>query len=613
MKTNTDIGIVVLLALILSSSFFVSDKFYSPVIEPKLFAFYFLSSVFFIYYCLKKISFKTPIDTIELNLPSLLFLAYYLLIVIRVAFDKNVSYSNTQFLILSVCFGIYLIVRNELSVKASSKSNNIFVFFGILIILNILHCLIGLFQYTGITHNYIEDFKMGGTFGNPTPFSNLIASILPISLSVILFLNKKQNRFLYYISLVSLFLSLIILPLSNQRTSWVSAVGSSFIVTWYRYFLGQKFKSVFNNIFKKTIFAVVIITTLSIVSLFLYNYKFESAFGRAFIWKISLGIIKDNPLTGVGFEKFYKNINDYKSRYFTEEPDESIEERITADVPSAFNEYIQTAVELGIIGLIILIAGIIIIVKVKVPECDNNNTSNAFIIVAFKTCFISILITSLFSYPFREPSTLLLFFISAGVLSGYMGKTLLKVEYGKLKKVIYCMFLIIIIWFVIDQKNKYNASQEWATAAKLSKGGYYQRAKVIYEKVYDVLKDNYSFLFNYGGELYFMKDYAKSVEILESIKPMINSSNLYINLGSSYEALDQFDKAEKHYLHSLTLVPYKFYPRYKLALLYEKTGQTKKAIALAKETLNLTPKVYHPNIDYVKSKMIEILKANNAI
>lgn len=610
MKKNIDIVFLTLLGLVFAETFFVSDKFFDPLMEPKLFAFYFLSSAFFIYYFLNKLFIKSYKNIISLNIPDILFLLYYVYIAIRIAFDKDISYFTDQYILLTICLLFYYVVKAEIS--TSVLSNRINFFFGILNVFVIIHCIIGLIQYAGISQNYLKDFKIGSTYGNPTLLSNLISAIVPISLWGVLYLDKQKFRFLFYTSGVSLVLALITLPLSNARTSWLSALGASLIVLWYRYSLHKKFQAVFNNIFKKVIFVIALIIILTTSSVFLYNYKQNSAFGRAFIWKISLDIIKEHPISGVGYEKYFAAHNDYKSKYFIKNAETELrEERITADVPFAFNEFIQTTVELGIIGLLLLGAGIVILLCVKVPyEKALTESSDKYAILAFKACFISILISALFSYPFSQSATLTMFFISAGVLSGKINKSLLDIRINKL---IYGTLLLFVLWFVIVQKNIYDAAKKWAIASEFSKHEDFKNANLLYEEVYDELHYNVKFVYNYGVESYFMGNFNKSIELLEKIKPVLNHSDVFINLGSSYEALKEYGKAEECYLHSLTIVPYKFYPRYKLVLIYEKTGRVSKAIKLAKETLKLNPKIYHQNIDYVKSKMIEILNKYDTV
>lgn len=83
----------------------------------------------------------------------------------------------------------------------------------------------------------------------------------------------------------------------------------------------------------------------------IYQFKKESADGRLLIWKVSTHIIKDNPLFGVGFDRFKTHYMDAQATYFIENKDAS--EVMRADNNYyAFNELAQLTVENGIIGLV---------------------------------------------------------------------------------------------------------------------------------------------------------------------------------------------------------------------------------------------------------------------
>ena len=78
----------------------------------------------------------------------------------------------------------------------------------------------------------------------------------------------------------------------------------------------------------------------------MYFYKKASADGRLLIWKVSLGIVKDEPLKGLGFDNFKSAYMRYQAEYFKRNTD--LEEQNLADnVWYAFNEPLQLIVENG--------------------------------------------------------------------------------------------------------------------------------------------------------------------------------------------------------------------------------------------------------------------------
>ena len=83
------------------------------------------------------------------------------------------------------------------------------------------------------------------------------------------------------------------------------------------------------------------------------SFKQLSAAGRLLIWKASIPMILERPVTGVGAGNFPVFYNLYQGRYF-DRGHGSLTERLSASSPPyAFNDYLETAVETGALGLIL--------------------------------------------------------------------------------------------------------------------------------------------------------------------------------------------------------------------------------------------------------------------
>lgn len=83
---------------------------------------------------------------------------------------------------------------------------------------------------------------------------------------------------------------------------------------------------------------------------------------------------------------------------------------------------------------------------------------------------------------------------------------------------------------------------------------------------------------------------------------------MYIALGDNYTALSQFKEAEQAYLQAWYMIPSKFYPLYKLAKLYDKTGQGEQAVSVAEGLLNKKVKVESRAIDEMKDEMLNLIE-----
>ena len=74
------------------------------------------------------------------------------------------------------------------------------------------------------------------------------------------------------------------------------------------------------------------------------------------IWKLSAGMVIEKPLTGYGYGRFEYDYNLNQANYFSEGNATASEIKNSAYVRMAYNEYLQNAVEGGLVALLIISA-----------------------------------------------------------------------------------------------------------------------------------------------------------------------------------------------------------------------------------------------------------------
>ena len=165
---------------------------------------------------------------------------------------------------------------------------------------------------------------------------------------------------------------------------------------------------------------------------------------------------------------------------------------------------------------------------------------------------------------------------------------------------------VILVWN--HEKTRYISYIQWKKATYLKKHRQYEAANNLYEKMYSSLQANGEFLFQYGQSLYLANEYEEAVSILEQAKHRTTDLYLYTSLGSSFQALKQYNKAEENFLFASALNPYRFYPRYLLVKLYEETGNVEQAVIVAEEILHKKIKVPSPAIIEIKQRMKDLIE-----
>lgn len=121
------------------------------------------------------------------------------------------------------------------------------------------------------------------------------------------------------------------------------------------------------------------------------TFKQDSANGRLLIWKVTLGMIANQPLTGVGIDRFKSFYMNEQANYFKKHP-ESVETMTAGDTNYCFNEFLQHTAENGLIGLGLILAAIICALRA------NGKCFDRFTFIA-KAGITGIAVFALFSYP----------------------------------------------------------------------------------------------------------------------------------------------------------------------------------------------------------------------
>jgi O-antigen ligase len=369
---------------------------------PKAFWFNITAGLFITFFLFTEIK-KSNTLRIRLALPDFLLLSFYIYTVGRLLFTSNKQFGSQPFISFSLLVVIYFVMHrllNSFQDKAVAIEK---ILFG-LILLGGVQSVIGLFQYAGYLNQMTTGYHITGCFGNPGILANYLVCVLPVALVYALESNKPYIKIP---AVIVFFLILVLLVLSRARASWIAGVIVLMFILSVKYNLLQKLKRRLNSTFKRALF-VLVFTTLSVSSLYgLYQYKLDSANGRLFIWNQSLKIIKERPVFGTGFNTFPVIYPAYQAAYFKENPEAIKHGYLAGDNINAFNEFIEIAVELGIIGLLLFLSFLFVIFKEAVNSIKLRNTPELIISIS---SIMAIVITAFFSYPFHNNARVFFFF-----------------------------------------------------------------------------------------------------------------------------------------------------------------------------------------------------------
>jgi O-antigen polymerase len=569
------------------------------------FAEYFaLLSPIFIVFCL--INIKQEIDWIQILV--LLFASW---IVLR-GKEGGIWYDE-KFFYFAGCIAFFFIVRLSFKKMLSDNSGGnqcsvLFILSSIAIVAG-TEAVIGQLQAFGLYRGYNTDYKVMGTFFNPAQFAGFLVASLPWSLY--LAVRIKNGVFFTIISwlgFVSAGLIIIIMPATYSRAGYLGVATALGIWIVHRYNLVVFFKQTLNTRFKKMGAICITIAVISIAFVGLYHFKSESAFGRTLIWKVALLAIKDKPLTGHGFDTFQAVFAPSQVAYFSAEPRSTREQMVAGSVRWAFNEYLQTTVELGIVGIVLLITLFFYALLGKTKRSARKGDS--LLLLAARSSLGGMMVFACFSNPFHSLPCTLGFFFSLSVISCFL---------LSVRDMLFCSFinvlpLVIILsvsvyYYEIEPKNKI-AYAEWRESDRLHKKGAYRLADANFNNARPVLEYNGLFLQHMGKNLALRKKYTDAITILQQAKKYYCNDDWYLIMGECYEGLGNYNAAIWHYDQASFIIPHKFYPRYLLARLYDKIGEKQKCVMIAQELLIKKTKIESIAITEIKEEMRKIIERN---
>lgn len=547
-----------------------------------------------------------------------LFITLFVVSILLTAFLSGAPIIKTKFIILLLLLVLYVQLRKIFTNYI--KAGQLLTFF--IICTGLIECIFGLKQLYGFEQSNHALFKLTGTFFNPGPYSGYLCIIFPLALhySIVFYKNETRirkiilkyiaSRHLYHVffkpnllgsylygvtSLITVFLTIIIIPAGMSRAAWLAIIlGSSLVIL--KHFPVHKFlKNITSSKIKRNTSILIILILIPCLLAFLYTIKKDSADGRVLIWKHSIETIKEKPL-GSGLGYFGGAIGKAQYHYYKDNQPSQSEINVAGVPEYAFNEYLQICVESGIHSFLLLL--ILIVLTLKNAKKNNKIPESGSL--------IAILIFALFSYPFSLlPFLILLTLLLA--LCNSESNNKLSLERPTSYKTFYISEVVTSLFFIsiclINRYPTYKAYEKWNISKSYINAGLYRDTWPELKSIYPLLDDKVEFLFDYAYSLSKSGLYSESNQILTKAMQLSSDPMLYNIYGKNCQALKEYSMAESFYLKAYYLVPNRIYPLYLLTKLYYEQGLTGKASQTAQLALNMKIKIHSMAVEEIKDSL----------
>ncbi len=485
----------------------------------------------------------------------------------------------------------------------------------------------GLMQLYGYSWSYHGLYKVTGSLFNPGPYAGFVAVGVPLALGYTL--DKNITKWEHWFGIFTLLTVMLVLPATMSRAAWMAAIIGSIPVLWNRLFGSGRQLSVnaenpdsghrpcqwFSKYWRYRL--VRIISTIVLCVFFvglltgMYYLKKGSADGRWLIWNVSMEIVKDHPLLGTGYGTFSAVYGDAQAGYFLSGKGNEAQEMVADSPDDAFNEYVQMAVELGLVGFglfIFLIIYCLFLIgrsfrQTSITEASHQTSTIGYI----KWSLLAFLVFAAFSYPFSMLPLVIIFVFLLAILASssrsfsFSVPVWLRVAFF----IIGCGITIYGAHIILPQRAAY---REWQSVQMLYQAGIYESTVKDYQALYPQLGYQKQFLFEYGQCLSKTGQYVESNRIFAQFLHYGSDPMVYNCMGNNYKEMKEYEKAETSYIHASQIIPNRHYPLYLLMKLYEETGQIEKARAAAQSLLVKPVKVNSTAIREMQQEAKQLLK-----
>ena len=440
-------------------------------------------------------------------------------------------------------------------------------------------------QWAGLLPNALPQFQAAGAFGNPNAYSAYQLSLVPLSLSIVLFKKNLPRGWQVLHAGVAAIGTLTIVA-AQSRAALLGLMVAAGILLALRYRGPLRYFLRASRSKKGVLLAgALLLTVATLVGLF--YLKYDSAIARRYIWQVSLQAAGQHPWFGTGLGSFEPVYNIQQAAYFAEHTNPEFA-RLAGVVDSPYNEYLNMLVENGLFALVLFLLFVAVVVKtawhaIKHPFADP-------LTVGAGATFVGLLVTSCFNFtlyvlPVYGQFVLLAALITAGATP------LVRLSLPRWALLAGALGLAVGARPLVAMGQADYRYREMVGLAKFVSP---ERALAELATVYPTVQHNDKFTLLYAHLLYREKQYERARQVLEAGVRRSADLSMRMQLGKVYGKLDQYEAAERCYRQASLIQPGKLQPKYILMLLYQHRQQPEKARQMAQAILNITEKTASP-------------------
>lgn len=382
---------------------------------------------------------------------------------------------------------------------------------------------------------YRYPFIVSGSFFSPAPFGALLAIGLVVAAASIIRLRKEKtqlSRIQYGLSLATLLPAAIVLVSSRSRSAWVGLLVALACLLLRE----TRFKE---WIRRRRAVAVAAVVLVLVAGALMFRMKQDSAIGRFHLWHMECRAIAAHPWTGVGFSHVLKAYGDAQAAYFQEAARPEVFVRVADSPVYVFNEYLKFGMAWGIGGLLLSVAVAVWVVW-RLFRKRSILAYGALVYALFAFASFPLSVVQL-----RLLGTLLL----AVALVPERRTGWLTVLWGAA----FCACLVVAVRAYPEERARRDAERIWRSSLLMELDADSASARLA--PLYEYLKDNPRYLYQYGCLLHETGAYQESNRVLQLGAERSCDPAFHTRMAENYVALGDLAAAEKESRRAYWLAP----------------------------------------------------------
>ena len=539
-------------------------------------------------------------------------------VIIDISRYSNMEMMNAKiFLLVIISFFFFDIFFHHYK-----KATKAFQF--ILIAFTLLEVIWGYCQLYAYIPSLQKEFKLTGSLPDTNSYAMLLAIILPIALywTITLFQKLKYGYFhplsgsdeehvkpeivddilLFLLSAFGMIGILSILPFTGISSAWFIAGCSGLFVLYFKLDIHSFLKiSILQSRKRTVISGITLLFVVGSLTIAFYQLRKDEINEHLLTWKISLQMLKEKPISGVGIGNFRKAFGDAQTIYFEQGQHTEQEIAIAENPNRPVNDFTHLTAGTGLIGILLFIGLIISVLSSGFRDRHKHPEK-----LAITGALVAFILAGFTNSPTQSLSLSVLLVLLISLATSDIPPTRTRVP-----KVISIMTFIVLIGIttaiVYLQFSMYKAYKQWARGRLYYKMKIYATAAKIYAPLTNTLRHPY-FLMEYGYALAQTGQHEESIATLQRVAQSLPDPEIYNCIGKSYQALGEYQLAEQHFQKAHHMVPNLVYSNFLLAQLYLEMGLHDKTLECARQVIMQKSKKESEETLHIKAQMKQLIQ-----